>query len=235
MGKIRCLVVDDEPLARELIETHIQAVEILECVTSCDDAMKAFEVLNATKIDLMFLDIQMPLITGLDFLKSLKNAPKVIITSAFRNYALEGYELDVVDYLLKPVTFQRFFKAIEKYNQTRTGQNRFLKDSNELNFIYLRSNKKNYKVYISDIQYIESLKDYISIHTEKGTLVIKQPISEIESILPQKKFLRIHRSYLINIEKISSFTANDIDINTKELPIGTSYKQQVSNALNSIP
>jgi len=233
-GKIKCLIVDDEPLARELIETHIKAVALLEHTASCENAMKAFDILNSQHIDLMFLDIQMPVITGLDFIRTLKIPPKVIITTAFRNFALEGYELDVVDYLLKPITFQRFFKAIEKYIQIAGHVRMSVNDHNaEPNFIYLRANKKNYKIYTSDIFYIESNKDYVEFHTKNGKLVIKQTISEIEKMLSPNNFLRIHRSYLINIEKISAFTTSDIDINSKELPIGSNYKQLVNSILNS--
>src|SRR5882762_4623881 len=160
LGKTTCLVLDDEPLARELLETHIAEVKTLQHVASCDTAMKGFEVLKNKKIDLMFLDIQMPVLTGLEFLRSLHNPPKVIITTAFRDYAINGYELDVVDYLLKPITFQRFFKSIEKYNQISKALIIPSDSRSEAkpDFIYLKSNKKNYKVYTSEILYIESLK-----------------------------------------------------------------------------
>jgi len=228
------MVIDDEPLGIELIQNHLSHIETMQVVASCDSAMKAYEVLKHQKIDLLFLDIQMPLITGLDFLKSLKNPPKVIITSAFRNYALEGYELDVVDYLLKPITFNRFLKAIEKYyQQVAVNPHEIIKGSKEADFIYLKSNKKNYKIHTSDILYIESVKDYIQVHSKDGKLVVKQTMSDVETLLAGKSFLRIHRSYLINVEKITAFTATDIQINKTELPIGSSYKQLVSSALNS--
>src|SRR5258706_5012958 len=232
--KTKCMVIDDEPLGIELIQNHLSHIETMQVVASCNSAMKAYEVLNHQKIDLLFLDIQMPLITGLDFLKSLKNPPKVIITTAFRNYALEGYELDVVDYLLKPITFNRFLKAIEKYYQHVAGnRHEVIKGSKESDFIYLKSNKKNYKIHTSDILYIESIKDYIQVHSKEGRLVVKQTMSEVETMLAGKSFLRIHRSYLINVEKITAFTATDIQINKTELPIGSSYKQFGSSALNS--
>src|SRR5882762_10846609 len=149
--KTKCMVIDDEPLGIELIQNHLSHIETMQVVASCNSAMKAYEVLNHQKIDLLFLDIQMPLITGLDFLKSLKNPPKVIITTAFRNYALEGYELDVVDYLLKPITFNRFLKATEKYYQHIAGSHRGpMEKLNAPGFIYLKSNKKNYKIYTAD-------------------------------------------------------------------------------------
>jgi DNA-binding LytR/AlgR family response regulator len=227
------MVIDDEPLGIELIQNHLSHIETMQVVASCNSAMEAYKVLNHQKIDLLFLDIQMPLITGLDFLKSLKNPPKVIITTAFRNYALEGYELDVVDYLLKPITFNRFLKAIEKYYQHVAVNRHEVMGSKESDFIYLKSNKKNYKLHTSDILYIESIKDYIQVHSKDGTLVVKQTMSDVETLLAGKSFLRIHRSYLINVEKITAFTATDIQINKTELPIGSSYKQFVSSALNS--
>jgi two-component system LytT family response regulator len=228
------MVIDDEPLGIELIQNHLSHIETMQVVASCNSAMEAYKVLNHQKIDLLFLDIQMPLITGLDFLKSLKNPPKVIITTAFRNYALEGYELDVVDYLLKPITFNRFLKAIEKYYQhVAVNRHEVIVGSKESDFIYLKSNKKNYKLHTSDILYIESIKDYIQVHSKDGTLVVKQTMSDVETLLAGKSFLRIHRSYLINVEKITAFTATDIQINKTELPIGSSYKQFVSSALNS--
>jgi two-component system LytT family response regulator len=232
--KTKCMVIDDEPLGIELIQNHLSHIETMQVVASCNSAMKAYDVLKHQKIDLLFLDIQMPLITGLDFLKSLKNPPKVIITTAFRNYAVEGYELDVIDYLLKPITFNRFLKAIEKYYQhVARDSHEVIKDSKESDFIYLRSNKKNYKIYTTDILYIESIKDYIQVHSRDDKLIVKQTMSEVEALLAGKSFLRIHRSYLINVEKITAFTVTDIQINKTELPIGSSYKQFVSSALNS--
>lgn len=231
-GKIKCLVVDDEPLARELIETHIQQIDTLQHIVSCDSAMKAFQIISRQKIDLMFLDIQMPLLTGLEFLKSLKNPPKVILTTAFRDYALDGYELDVIDYLLKPITFQRFFRAIEKYYQVAAPVAHEPEKSLAAPFIYLKVNKKNFKVYIGDILYIESLKDYSHVYTLNRKITVKQPISEIENSLPGAAFLRIHRSYLINLEKMTAFTATSVEVNGKELPIGASYKTAVFKVLH---
>lgn len=230
--KTRCLIVDDEPLGIELIEKHVSNIETLHLVASCNNAMKAYEILSNQPIDLVFLDIQMPLITGLDFLRSLKNPPKVIITTAFRDYALEGYELDVVDYMLKPITFNRFLKAVEKYYQHTTKNRDLSEASKEHGLIYLKSNKKNYKLHTSDILYIESFKDYLHIHSKDGNLVIKQSMSDIETLLAGKSFLRIHRSYLINVEKITAFTSTHVAINKIELPIGSSYRQFVSAALN---
>jgi len=234
MEKIRCLVVDDEPLARELVENHLTKLDQFQHTASCDNALAAFNILKSQEIDLMFLDIQMPIMTGLDFIRNLKNPPKVIITTAFRNYAIDGFDLDVVDYLLKPITFERFFKALEKYLQ-QTKPVRIVEKITEKQtpeYINLRSNKKHYKVNTSEIRYIESNKDYITVHLTDRKLVIKQAISEIEEILDPKKFLRIHRSYLVNIDKITAFTATDLEIDTVELPIGTNYKKTVASILN---
>jgi DNA-binding LytR/AlgR family response regulator len=235
MVKIRCLIVDDEPLARELVENHLSKLDQFEHIASCDNAMAAFNILNTREIDLIFLDIQMPLITGLDFIRNLKNPPKIIITTAFRNYAIEGFDLDVVDYLLKPITFERFFRSLEKYlRQTRPLRAPEKDDAPQLaEFIYLRSNKKHYKIGTSEILYIESNKDYITLHLTGRKLQIKQPISEVEDMLDATRFLRIHRSYLVNIDKITAFTASDIEIDTVELPIGTNYRKAVASVLHA--
>jgi two-component system, LytTR family, response regulator len=234
MKKIRCLVVDDEPLARELVENHLAKLDQLEHTASCNNAPAAFTILSSQAIDLMFLDIQMPMMTGLDFIRNLKNPPRVIITSAFRHYAIEGFDLDVVDYLLKPITFERFLKAVEKYLQLARPVNVIepTPEKTAPDFIYLRSNKKHHKVDVREIQYIESNKDYITVHLKDRELVVKQPISEVEAMLDEKRFLRIHRSYLVNVDKITAFTTSDIEINTIELPIGTNYKKVVAAALN---
>jgi two-component system, LytTR family, response regulator len=235
MKKIRCLVVDDEPLARELVENHLAKLDQFEHTASCNNAPAAFTILNNETIDLMFLDIQMPMMTGLDFIRNLKNPPRVIITSAFRHYAIDGFDLDVVDYLLKPITFERFLKAVEKYLHLArpTSVMEQAPEKPAADFLYLRSNKKHHKVDVREILYIESNKDYITLHLQDHELVIKQSISEVEALLDEKRFLRIHRSYLINVDKITAFTASDIEINAIELPIGTSYKKVVADALSS--
>ena len=179
--KTRCLIVDDEPLAIELLETHLAMLDSLDVVATCSNAIKALEVLQQHDIDLMFLDIQMPMLTGIEFLKSLKQAPKVIFTTAYRDYAIESYELDVVDYLLKPISFDRFFKAINKYFQlsvstsiVQTTAPAIHTIENEKSHLYVKINKKHHKVLFHQIQYIESFKDYIKIHTEGGELIMKE-------------------------------------------------------------
>ncbi|WP_196889623.1 LytR/AlgR family response regulator transcription factor [Aureivirga sp. CE67] len=234
---IKCVIVDDEPLAIRLIENHTSQLENIEVVATCNNAMKAFEVLQTKEVDLLFLDIQMPNITGVDFLRSLKNPPKTIFTTAYRDYAIESYELEVVDYLLKPITFQRFFQAIEKYSRLSTSvTSKTITQENkkEEDFVLLKSGNKYHKASVQTISYIESLKDYISVYTDSKRIVSKYKISDIEQKLENHNFLRIHRSYIVNCSKITAFTTNDIEINDKELPIGASYKKQVLEYLESL-
>lgn len=232
--KTKCLIIDDEPLAIALIEAHVSKIPNLEVIATCNNALEGFEVLKSEPVDLIFLDIQMPLLTGIDFLKSLTNPPKVIFVTAYREYAIESYELDVVDYLLKPVSFDRFFKAINKYFAS-VERNYNLETVHPIidqqsDFIFVNVNKKNYKVLFSEIVYAESLKDYIQIHTKEKTIVTKDKISEFEQKLP-KNFLRIHRSYIVNIDKITAYTAHDVEVGTLEIPIGVSYKKEVHKTL----
>ena len=233
--KVKCLLVDDEPLAIKLIENHISKIDSLEVVATCNNALKAYEVLNTQEIDLMFLDIKMPNITGFDFLKTIKNPPKTIFTTAYRDYAIESYDLEVVDYLLKPITFERFLKSIDRFlreiNKTTLSEKEVIQDE----FILIKSGNKHHKIKIDEILLIESLKDYIRIHTvDDKQIISKYKIGKIEDELANKKFLRIHRSYIINTHKISAFTLNDIEVNSVKIPIGASYKDRVVAFLDKI-
>jgi len=227
--KVKCLLVDDEPLAIKLMENHIAKIASFEVVATCNNAMKALEILNTHDIDLLFLDIKMPTITGIDFLKSLRNPPKTIFTTAYREYALESYDLDVADYLLKPITFDRFFRAVERFYRdikpTQVSVTTLLKEEETL--IQIKSGTKYHKVAVSNINYIESLKDYVKIHTTSKSIVSKQKISDLEAELAKHAFLRVHRSYLINSKKVTAFTPHDIELNDVEVPIGASYKEYV--------
>ncbi|WP_276390984.1 LytR/AlgR family response regulator transcription factor [Eudoraea chungangensis] len=228
---IHCLIIDDEPLAAELIADYVGKIPLLTLVTTCNNAIEAIEVIKNQQIDLLFLDIQMPMITGIEFLRSLINPPKVIFTTAYREYALESYELDVVDYLLKPISFERFFKAINKYQSTvEVKMAKSATTDEPEDYMYINANKKHHKVLYSDILYAESLKDYLRIHTVQNSITTKQKISDLEKSLPSY-FLRTHRSYIINTRKITAFTAQDVEIGAIEIPIGISYKQQVNAAL----
>ncbi|TPD73346.1 LytR/AlgR family response regulator transcription factor [Flavobacterium microcysteis] len=226
--KIKCLVVDDEPLAIRLIEKHIAKIDNLEVVATCNTALKAFEILNLQRIDLLFIDIKMPNITGIEFLKNLKNPPKTILTTAYREYAIEGYDLGVVDYLLKPITFERFLKAVDKFLSENAKNEVKIKESVPDEFILVKSGIKNYKINTNDIVYIESLKDYIKINTVGDkNITSKYKIGDIQEELNGDHFLRIHRSFIINTSKITAFTINEIEVNNIEIPIGASYKEDV--------
>ena len=232
--KVQCVIIDDEPLAIALIETYIAKFPNLEVVTTCKNAMEGFEVLKSKQVDLIFLDIQMPLLTGVEFLRSLSHPPKVIFTTAYREYAIESYELEVVDYLLKPISFDRFFKAINKYFTAVEKNNvRALtvsKKESSSDFMYVNVNKKHHKILFSEILYAESLKDYVRIHTKETTVITKDKISDFEQKLPEH-FLRTHRSYIVNTDKITAYTAHDVELGKLEIPIGVSYKKQVMGIL----
>lgn len=232
----RCLIVDDEPLAIEIIESYTNRLDYLEVVSTCSNAIQAFEILQKEKIDLLFLDIQMPKLTGIDFIKTLQNPPKVILTTAYRDYAIESYELNVVDYLLKPISFERFLIAIQKActleNQSgTTTENSSLNASDD--YIYLKADKKMVKVPLDNILYIESLKDYIRVRTSEKDVISHQKISYLEEKLPEEHFLRVHRSYIVPIQKIESYCATSIEVPGHEIPIGRLYKNDVLDLLNS--
>jgi len=232
--KTKCIIIDDEPLAIEVIESHLNNFQDIEIVAKCHNAIEAFNIIKQKQVDLIFLDIQMPQITGIDFLKTLTNPPKVILTTAYREYALEGYELDVVDYLLKPVSLERFMKAIDKYYQVAKSDLFVFGAKSESHsdpFLYVKSERKIQKIFLNEITYVESLKDYIQIYTKTKSILTKNKISHFEEKLPPDKFVRIHKSFIISLSKIDAFTANSIEIGKKELPIGRSYKKKVLSVL----
>jgi len=231
--RVKCLIVDDEPLAIDVIKGYVSQVPQFELVGTCSDAMQAFQVLNKEKVDLLFLDIEMPGMTGLEFIRSLSSVPHVILTTAYREYALESYEMEVVDYLLKPISFGRFFKAVSKYLKLTANTAAPQLPTNkpkERGSIYVYADKKNIKVYFEDILFIESIKDYVRIHTKGKNIVSKNTITRYEELLPDS-FIRVHRSYIINLAKINAYTHHDIEIGEKEIPIGTSYKRVVMERL----
>lgn len=232
MKKTRCLLVDDEPLAIALLQKHVKQLDFLEVAETCPNALKALEILKKTEIDLMFLDIRMPAISGIDFLKMLHHPPKVIITTAYREYALDGYDLDIVDYLLKPITFDRFFKAIERYLRNNDSPvSSSLQVIKEPSNLYIKSAHKNIKVNPDDILYMESLKDYVKIYTTDTTITAKYKISDMEAELAGEGFLRVHRSFIINLKHLTAFTSSDVEIGKVEIPIGESYKEMVFQTL----
>lgn len=222
--KYKCLIVDDEELARELIATHLSKLNDFELVASCNSALEAHNIISEKEVDLIFLDIKMPVLKGTDFFKNLVTQPKVIFTTAYREYAIEGFELNATDYLLKPITFTRFFKAIERFRENT-------KLKKEGNHLFVQANKKNIKVLFDDILYIESIKDYIRIHLENEKIMCKHGLSTFLEKL-DTRFLRVHRSYIVNTDKVTAFTKKDIEINAIEIPIGEYYKEQVLGTLN---
>lgn len=234
--KTKCIIVEDEPIAIDVITSHLQNFPNIEIAAKCPNAMKAFEVLQNQKIDLIFLDINMPKMSGLDFIKTLSNPPKVIITTAYRKYALDGFDLNVVDYLLKPISLERFMAAIDKFNQFNKGENKQPAIEIEhidkgIPFIYVKAERKNVKVLLDEITYIESLKDYVVIHKISENIITKQKISSFEESLPKDMFVRIHRSYIVSISKITAVTKTSIEIGKKELPVSRNYKNEVAKVL----
>lgn len=230
MRNIDCLIVEDEPLARNLMVEYVKKVPYLNLVAACPDAMKAMEALKKNPVDLIFLDIQMPEITGITLLKILPNRPMVIFTTAYSEYALEGYELDVVDYLLKPVTFERFLKAVEKASarmpaappiQSATAA----EQPTTQPFVFVKDGTKLVKVVFNDILYIEGLKDYVTIHTRQQKITTLQRMKHLEEQLPADAFIRIHNSFIVNIKAIDAIHKNEVQIGQALLPISDSYRK----------
>lgn len=231
---MKCIIVDDEPLAIEIIESYIDRLDDLEIVATCNNAIKAFEILQKEKVDLMFLDIQMPKLTGIDFIKTLQHPPKIILTTAYRDYALESYDLNVVDYLLKPISFDRFLVALQKaYKNEKSEPIDSLNSDTAEEYIYLKADKKMVKVMLCEILYIESLKDYIRVKTAVKDVITHQKISYIEEKLPDDLFMRIHRSFIVSLKKIETYSSSAIEVPGKELPIGRLYKNNVLDTLNA--
>jgi DNA-binding LytR/AlgR family response regulator len=239
--KIKCLVIDDEPPARDVLKKYIADVEILQLVGECSNAVETLSFLQNNFVELLFLDIKMPHILGTSFLRTLKNPPKVIFTTAFRKYAVEGFDLNAVDFLLKPISFERFLQAVNKVMQldiqvaaTKNSLNENLPDQSHP-FLYFRADRKMVKVFLEDILFIESLKDYIKVVTTTKAIVSKQAISSLEEMLPKDAFIRVHRSYIIAIDKISSYNADSIEIGKTEIPIGRLFRHDVTKVLNISP
>lgn len=228
--------MDDEPHAIEVIETYVGNFPELELIATCNSAIEAFQILQKDNIDLLFLDIKMPGLLGTDLIRTLKNPPKVIFTTAYQDYALEGFDLNAVDYLLKPIPFNRFLRAMDKvFGGYKPSQQQIVQvpaEQNRMeNFIYLRVDRKTVKINVRDIYWLESLKDYIKVVLADRILVSKQKISVLAELLPEELFLRIHRSFIVAVDKIESYHSYAIDILGKELPIGRNYKDECRKRL----
>ena len=234
---INAIIVDDEPLALDVLETFIEQLPEINLLERCENAFEANEALKKHKVDLLFLDIQMPQLTGIDFYKSLTNPPEVIFTTAYSNFAVEGFEMNAVDYLVKPIAMERFMKAVnkasEKINQ-KNGNNSNEGESDE--FFFVKADKKLVKVNYSDILYIEGLKDYVIIRMEKGRVITLQTMKSLEDKLPNKYFKRIHRSYILGLTKIRAIVGNTVEVleneKIKQLPIGKNYRDELLEIVN---
>ena len=235
--KIRCLLVDDEPLALEVLQSHISNSNGLEVAGICKNALEALDILHEKQVDLIFLDIKMPTLLGTDFLKSLSNPPKVIFVTAYREFAMDGFELDAIDYLLKPVSFEKFLKAVSKVKRLMGHDYIIQAEESRKNpeaFVYMKVDKSMQKVFVNEILYVESRRDYVKIFLSTGkSFLAKQSISSMINLLSEQSFLRVHRSFLVSVDKITGYNNNDIQLGSLEIPIGKLYKQQVMEAINS--
>jgi DNA-binding LytR/AlgR family response regulator len=230
--KMRCLIIDDEPLAVRLVNSYCQQLPELEVVGTCSSAIEAYRILRQQRVDLLFLDIKMPQMLGTDFIRSLTNPPKVILITAFRKYALDGYELDIIDYVLKPLSFSRFIKAVAKAGRVLSVEEEVKKPAEDKEqkdaFLYFKIDKEMIKVQLNDILFIESCKEYVKLYLEaKRPLLVKQSISSLEKLLSPHRFLRVHRSYMVTIERVQSYSATHLRIADVNIPIGRFYKSSV--------
>lgn len=231
---MKCIIVDDEPLAIEILESYVSRIEQLRLSGTFRNAIAAFTLLQQEQVDLIFLDIQMPKLSGIEFLKTLKSPPKVIFTTAFRDYALEGFDLEIADYLLKPISFERFLKAVAKVMHkdavTIPAAVQGKQEATE-NYVFFKVDKKMVKTRMTDILFIESVKDYVKVRTTEKEIITQQKISYLEESLPKEQFIRVHRSFIINRDKIDAYSATDVEIGKHHVPIGRNYKNDVIKVL----
>lgn len=232
MLQYNCIIIEDEPLAAEILKDYISQIPWLTLKAICTNAVYATEMLQKHTIDLIFLDIHLPRIKGFQFLDGISNRPLIIITSAYHEYALKGYEYNVVDYLLKPIEFDRFLRAVNKLKQPAKKEIVDL-PANEQDFILINIDRKKYKLFLKDIVYIESLKEYVKIFTTENKLLTKLQIGQIETLLTPDKFLRIHRSYIVAVDKLIAFNTTEVKVGNVLLPIGRLYKKTVVNILEN--
>jgi DNA-binding LytR/AlgR family response regulator len=233
---IQCIIVDDERIARDILEDHLQKIEAINIVGSCKNAIDAFNIINSNKIDLIFLDINMPEISGLSFAGSINKDIKIIFTTAYREYAVDGFNLKAVDFLLKPISFERLLQAVNKFLVETIPVKSIKREElvyQKSDFIFVRSDRKMIKINFSDVSYIESLGDYLKINLSNKIIITRETITSIEAKLPKNEFLRIHRSFIISINKIESFTNEFVEVNNKALPISRSYKKDVLRRLEN--
>ncbi len=239
--RIKCIIVDDEPLAIEVLRSLLKKFEFIDILAECKDTFQAFDALQEHNVDLMFLDIHMPEVSGLDFLKNLRSPPAVILTTAHREFALEAFELSVIDYLMKPISSSRLMKALDKFSRFRqAGKTGYQEEEEEEKgnntageFLVIRADRKSRKVFFHDIDYIESIKDYVRIHTPSERIMTKMTLNEMESRVPAGSFLRVHRSYIVNINKVTALTSHDVEIGNIEIPVGDTYRKRIERIMRS--
>ena len=230
MSELKCMIVDDEPIARDILKKYISATPELVLVKSCMNATEAYEGLHQHEVDLVFLDIQMPVITGVEFLRSLRNPPLIIFTTAYQDYAVQGFELNSVDYLLKPITYDRFYQAIQKAKERATSKS-IKKQLPAADYIFIKQDGRLVKISHSQIVYIEAEKDFSTVFYDDKKLLAGMHLKMFEAMLPEEQFFRVHRSYIINLSKINSITGNIVELNKKEIPIGANYKNELNRKL----
>lgn len=229
---IKAIIVDDEPLARQVITQYAKEVPGTEIICCCNSALEANRILKEEKVDLMFLDVNMPLLSGLDFLKNLQHPPMVVLTTAYSDYALEGYELNILDYLKKPFSFDRFFKAIQKAEEHLALMEQKTESRANTNYIFIKANKKTVRVEIEDIWFIEGLGDYIKIHLKDSHLVTNLSMKKMEELLPSNEFFRIHKSFIIRLDRIQSIEGNLVELGKHRLPVGNNYRQAFNELID---
>lgn len=220
---ITCVITDDEPMARKGLQSYVEKVDFLSLTGICEDAMQLNTLLKTQRPDLLLLDIEMPYLSGLDLLATLNNPPKVIVTSAYERYALKGYELDVTDYLLKPISFERFLKAVNKVHDL------LLKESQPVSedFLFVKSDKQMRKIFLKEILFVEALENYVSIYTASDRILTHSTLKRIRESLPEETFLQTHKSYLINIDRIDTVEGNLLRIGTYRIPVARNYREEV--------
>lgn len=231
--KLTCFIIDDEPLAIDVLESYIEASDLVDLKGKFTNPVKAFQAIQEEPVDFIFLDIKMPRITGIEFIKSLKNPPMVIFTTAYREYALDGFELDAVDYLLKPISLKRFLQALDKINRTIQKNSTVSRVEDKSEYLFFQIDKVNHKILLEEILYIESQRDYSRIVTASKEMRVLQKISDLELQLSAKGFLRIHRSFIINLGLVESWSSYEVGIQGKKIPIGRSYNKEVMKKLMS--
>lgn len=237
---IKAIIVDDEPLAQDVIETHLEKLDDVDLIAKCNNVEEAKEILKTEKIDLIFLDIQMPQVTGIEFVKTLQDPPAIIFTTAFDNYAIEGFELNAMDYLLKPISLERFVKAVNKVRSSLENSKTHVEETGSMEnaeYMFVKADKKLIRVNFDDIIYIEGLKDYVIIRMKEGRVITLQTMKSLEEKLSKKKFMRIHRSYIVGLNQIKAIVGNMVEITeknqSKHLPIGKNYREGLQSMIET--